>query len=407
MKKQMLGIMLGILTATGGFIDAGAIATAGAAGANFGLGLVWAMLLATGAVMLMVEMSGRLTAVSGKTYAEGIRERFGFRFYLVPLTSELVANVLLLAADLGGMAIGMSLFFGVSWHVMLPVAAFVLLAMVWRAPFSLIENGPSLLGLITLLFWVAVIKGPALPEDVQATLARPAFAPDQTAEYLFLAAAILGAVISPYLLYFYSSGATEEQWSRRSLGLNRVTAVLGMAFGSTTAIALIIVSAMVLMPKHIAGLTLAEVGLALSEPLGRVGASIFASALFVTCLGAALEVTLSMGYNVAQGFGWEWGEDEVPARAPRFNAVMLAFPLVALGLSIIGPDPLRLALYGSAFTALVLPISLVPFLVLMNDPAYLGDRTNGKLANIGLGAVLIIAFVVAVVSIPLLILSGG
>ncbi len=407
MKKQVLGIMLGILTATGGFIDAGAIATAGAAGANFGLGLVWAMVLATGAVMLMVEMSGRLTAVSGKTYADGIRERFGFRFYLVPLTSELVANLLLLAADLGGMAIAMSLFFGVSWHLMLPIAAFILVAMVWRAPFSLIENGPSLLGLITLLFWVAVIKGPALPEDVQATLARPAFAPGQTAEYLFLAAAILGAVISPYLLYFYSSGATEEQWSRRSLRLNRVTAVLGMTFGSTTAIALIIVSAMVLMPKHIAGLTLAEVGLALSEPLGRVGASIFASALFVTCLGAALEVTLSMGYNVSQGFGWEWGEDEVPARAPRFNAVMLAFPVLALGLSIIGPDPLRLALYGSAFTALVLPISLVPFLVLMNDPAYLGDRTNGKLGNIGLGAVLIIAFGVAVVSIPLLILSGG
>lgn len=69
-------VTLGILTATGGFIDAGAIATAGAAGANFGLGLVWAMLLATIAIMLLVEMSGRLTAVSGKSYADAIRERF-------------------------------------------------------------------------------------------------------------------------------------------------------------------------------------------------------------------------------------------------------------------------------------------------------------------------------------------
>lgn len=405
--KQLLGVTLGILTATGGFIDAGAIATAGAAGANFGLGLIWAMVLATGAVMLMVEMSGRLTAVSGKTYADAIRERFGFRFYLVPLSSEVIANLLLLAADLGGMAIALSLFLGFSWHLLLPVAALIVFLMVWRAPFSLIENGPSILGLVALTFWIGVVTGPHLPEEVVSTLARPSFEPGQAAEYLFLAAAILGAIISPYLLYFYSSGAREERWSRRSLGLNRITAVLGMGFGSTTAIALIVLSAMVLQPKGIAGLTLAEIGLAMAQPLGRVGASLFAATLFVTCLGAALEISLSMGYNVSQGFGWEWGEEKVPARAPRFNTVMLVFLAAAFAFSLLGLDPLALALYGSAFTALVLPISLVPFLVLMNDPSYLGDRTNGRLSNLGLALVLVIAFVVAVVSIPLLVLSGG
>lgn len=271
----------------------------------------------------------------------------------------------------------------------------------------MIENGPSLLGLVALTFWVGVIAGPRLSNEVVSTLARPRFESSQGAEYLFLAAAILGAIISPYLLYFYSSGAREERWSRRSLRLNRITAVLGMGFGSTTAIALIVLSAMVLQPKGIAGLTLAEVGLAMAEPLGRLGASLFGATLFVTCLGAALEISLSMGYNVAQGFGWEWGEEKVPARAPRFNTVMLLFLVGAFALSLIGLDPLQLALYGSAFTALVLPISLLPFLVLMNDPSYLGDRTNGRLSNLGLGLVLVIAFVVAVVSIPLLILSGG
>lgn len=404
--KRILGVTLGIMTATGGFVDAGAIATAGAAGANFGLGLVWAMVLATIAVMLVVEMSGRLTAVSGKTYADGIRERFGFRFYLVPLTSELVANVLMLAADLGGMAIALSLFTGFSWHVLLPVAALLVFVIVWRAPFALIENGPSLLGLVTLTFWIGVVNAQPMPLDVQATLARPTFAADQTAEYLFLAAAILGAVISPYLLYFYSSGAHEDRWSRRSLGLNRITAVLGMGFGSTTAIALILLSAMVLLPKHISGLTLAEIGLGMAEPLGRVGGALFSSALFVTCLGAALEVSLAMAYNVSQGFGWEWGEEKKPARAARFNAVLIGFLVAGLIFAVLGIDPLTLALFGSAFTALVLPISLAPFLVLMNDPSYLGDHTNSRLSNAGLAIVLLIAFVVAVVSIPLLILGG-
>src|SRR5215213_4057636 len=97
--NKWLQVALGILTATGGFVDVGAIATAGAAGSTFGLGLVWAMLLGTLAIMLLVEMSGRLAAVSKKTYADGIRERFGFKFYLLPLTSELIANVIMLAAE--------------------------------------------------------------------------------------------------------------------------------------------------------------------------------------------------------------------------------------------------------------------------------------------------------------------
>jgi Mn2+/Fe2+ NRAMP family transporter len=406
--KKALSATLGILTATGGFIDAGAIATSAAAGAQFGLGLVWAMVLATLAVILLVEMSGRLTAVSGKGYADAIRERFGFRFYLVPLSSESIANTLLLAADLGGMAVALSLFTGISWHVLLPVAALIVFAMVWRAPFKLIENGPSLLGLLTLSFLVGIAVGPArIDEGLLATLTRPQVESRQVAEYLFLAAGILGAIISPYLMFFYSSGASEEHWSRRSLGENRFTAVLGMLFGSTTAIALMLLAALYLAPREILGVTLPELGLTMSEPLGKIGATLFASALFATTLGGALEASLSTSYNVAQGFGWEWGEDKAPAEAPRFNLMLILMLVVALAVAIFGGDPLTLALLGSAFTALILPISLSPFLVLMNDPSYLGDRTNGRLSNIALVLILAVAFVVAVVSLPLLILSGG
>jgi Mn2+/Fe2+ NRAMP family transporter len=405
--RKPMAVALGILTATGGFIDAGAIATAGAAGASFGLGLVWAMLLATLAIMLLVEMSGRLAAVSGKGYADAIRERFGFRFYLVPLSSEVIANTLLLGADLGGIAIGLSLFTGVSWHIWLPVAGLIVFAFVWRAPFTLIENGPAMLGLVTLTFWVGVVALGGPDESLLASLTRPDFDPADSADYLFLAAAILGAIISPYLLFFYSSGASEERWSRRSLGLNRITAVLGMGFGSTSAIALIILSALVLGPRDMSGLTLTEMGLTMADPLGRLGASLFASALVVTCFGAALETSLSMSYNVSQGFGWEWGEDKAPVEAPRFNLLLFAFLLLATLIAMTGIDPLQLALYGAAFTALVLPVSLAPFLVLMNDRDYLGDKTNGRLSNYALVGVLVIAFGVAAVSIPLLVLSGG
>lgn len=405
--KRMLQVALGILTAIGGFVDAGAIATAAGAGAVFGFGLVWAMLLGTVAIVLLVEMSGRLASVSGKPYVASIRERFGFKYYLFPLTSELIANSLLIAADIGGMSIGLALLTGLRWTHLLPVAAFIVWLMVWRAPYGLIENGPSLLGLVTISFVVAIflLGGPSA--DIWQTLWHPSIARGEWADYLFMATAILGAVISPYLLIFYSSGAREEGWSRRDLSLNRITSFVGMGFGSITAIALITLSAMVLQPRDITGITLTEVGLTMSEAMGALGARLYAVALFTTCLGAALETSLSIGYNVSQGFGWPWGEHKLPAEAPRFNLIMTLFLLFGLAISFIGVDPLQLALFGSAFTALVLPISLFPFLVLMNDRSYLGDQVNPRWLNIVVVGILGMASVIALVSLPLLYLSGG
>lgn len=405
--KRALQVALGILTAIGGFVDAGAIATAAGAGAVFGLGLVWAMLLGTVAVILLVEMSGRLAAVSGKPYIASIRERFGFKYYLAPLTSEIIANSLLVAADVGGMAMGLSLLTGIRWNVLVPIAVVIVWLMIWRAPFSLIENGPSLVGLVTLSFLVGIymLGGPST--DLWHTLWKPSIEQGEWADYLFMATAILGAVISPYLLIFYSSGAREERWSRRDLSLNRITSFIGMGFGSITSIALIVLSAMVLQPKDISGITLTEVGLGMASAMGPIGAKLYAVALFTTCLGAGLEISLSMGYNVAQGFGWKWGEENTPAQAPRFNFIMTIFLLFGLLIAMLGVDPLQLALYGSAFTALVLPISLFPFLVLMNDRDYLKDKVNPRWMNILVIGVLAIAFLVAVASLPLLYFSGG
>jgi Mn2+/Fe2+ NRAMP family transporter len=405
--KTILGVTLGIITAIGGFVDVGAVATSGEAGAKFGLGLVWAFLLATVAIMLLVEMSGRLAAVSKKPYAAAIREHFGFKFYLLPLTSELIANALMFTAEIGGVAIALSLLTGLSWHLMFPVAAIAVFVMIWLASFEVIENGPAILGMVTLSFVVAIVALGGPPKDVVVTLWNPEVKSGELGEYLFLVAAILGAVISPYLIFFYSSGAREEGWTRRSLALNKITAVVGMGFGSITAIALVILSAMVLGPLHLSGGTLGEVGLAMGKALGRTGSVLFALALLVTCFGACLEVALSMAYNLSQGMGWRWGEHHKPVEAARFNLTIIVFLLVAVTIGLIGIDPLQLALLGSAVTALLLPISLAPFLVIMNDSRYLGKDTNGRLSNIGTIAIIGLAFVVAAVSMPLLLISGG
>ena len=322
------------------------------------------MIVATGAVILLVDMVGRFTAVSQKTYASAIRERFGFKFYLLPLASELIADSILLAAEIGGVAIAMSLFTGIPWSALFPVATVLVWVMVWRAPFSLIENGPALLGLLTLSFLVGIAVLGGVPHPLLPTLWKPQIKQGALAEYLYLVAATLGATISPYLLYFYSSGAREERWTQRSLLLNNVTAVLGMSFGAMGSLALIVLAAIVLQPLNMSAGTLQELGLALATPLGRVGALLFATVLFATCLGAAFEVALAYPIDLF------W-----PKRARDDDVVLGA--LTAIGVDhLAGRMPGELSHGQRTLVGVARALVTAPSVVCMDEPAAGLDTTE-------------------------------
>ena len=406
--RKYLSVTLGILTAIGGYVDVGAIATAGEAGSKFGFGLVWAMLLGTVCIICLVEMVGRMAAVGNKAYPDILREKFGIKFALLPLVSELIANFLILAAEIGGVAFALYLITGVSFQVWAFAVGILLWLLLWRGSFSLIENGTSLLGLVTLCFVVAVfVLGTPWSEATEQTV-LPTFGGGRPLEYFYVAASILGAIISPYLLSFYSSGGQEEGWTRGMVRSNRIIAIVGMGFGSGSAIAIILVSAVALKPMGIQVDQLQTVALGLIKAFGIWGVYLFAVTLFICCFGAAVEVALAMSYEVTQIMGWKYGEDKRPKESSIFNLVFLGS--IIAGTLLIGlteMDPLQLTIFSVVFAALILPAIIVPFLAIMNDPAYLKDQTNRWFMNVAVVLITLLAFVLSAVTIPLMVATGG
>jgi Mn2+/Fe2+ NRAMP family transporter len=398
--KNALKVALGILTSIGGFLDVGAIATAAQAGAKYRFGLIWAILLGTLCVIFLVEMSGRLAAVSGHPLAGAVRERFGINFQFLPLCAELIVDFLVLAAEIGGVALALQLVTGISFRWWALPVGFVVWLVLWVGKFNIIEDGVALLGLITLVFVIAAFKlHPPLSEVVAGVIPRNP--PDHPASYWFIAVSILGAIISPYLFFFYSSGAVEEKWNKKDLGANRVVAVVGMGFGSVVALGVLIVAAMTLAPGGIEVERYEDASRMLDSVFGRWGLALFAASLFIACFGAALEVSLDTAYLTSQVFGWNWGESLKPAKDARFSSVYTFFILGASILMTVGPDPLTLTVFAMALTALILPVVIFPFLILMNDRHYLGEHTNGWFSNAVVVVVITLSFILALVSIPL------
>lgn len=403
--NKIFEIALGIITSIGGFLDVGAIATAAEAGSAFGFHLIWVIVLGTICVIFLVEMSGRLAAASKHTLAAAVRERFGFNFYVIPLVAEIVVDFLVLAAEIGGVCIALQLVTGISFQWWALPVAFAIWLLIWKGNFSIIENGISVLGLVTLVFVFATFKlHPSLTELGTGLL--PTLPKQDTAHYLFIAVSILGALISPYLFYFYSSGAVEDKWDESDIGVNRAVAALGMGFGSIVSLGVLIVAALVLNPKGIQVDSYEQAALMLTQSLGYWGFVLFAASLGIACFGASLEVTLDTAYIVAQALGWNWGENVKPKEAARFSLVYTVFVFLASLLMVFGIDPLQLTLFSMAITTLILPPVIIPFLVLMNDESYVGKHRNGWISNGVVIFSIALAFILAIVAIPLEFLGG-
>jgi len=404
--KKVMQLALGILTAVGGFFDIGNIATCAQAGAAFRFQLIWSMVLATIVVIFLVEMSGRFAAVTKKALPDAIREHFGFGFWLLPFIILTIVHLLVLAAELGGICFALHLVTGLPIQIWaLPVALLVWLFL-WRSTFNTIENSTSLLGLVTLCFVVAAIWLHPPPHEVMAG-AIPSMPSHSPERYWFIAVSLIGAVVAPFLFYFYSSGAVECGWDKTYIPINRAVAVIGMGFGSLISIGAIVVAGVVLAPRGIQVSDYHQAALMLTEVFPFWGFVLFAISMAIACFGAALEVALSMAYTFAQTFGWNWGENLNPAEDARFSLVYTFFLLIASLFMLFGVDPLKLTILTMAINAAVMPFVTIPMLLLMNDREVLRDASNGIISNVATVGIVIMALILTVVSIPLAFLGGS
>ncbi len=404
--KKLIEITLGVVTSIGGFIDAGALATSLQAGARFGYSLIWATLLGTICAIFLIEMSGRLAAVTKHPLRELIHKRFGFRFSAGLLASALALNLLVIASEIGGMSIALQLATGTSFQVWAVPVTVLAWALLWFLTFGVIEKAVSFAGLVTVAFPIAAFRlHPAASELLSAAV--PKLPGDHQANYCYLAVSIIGSIITPFMFFFYSSGAIEEKWNRSYLGVNRAIAILGMSFGALMAIGAIIVAARVLGPQGVRVENYGEAAHLLDPLFGRWGLLLFILSLGICSLGAAIEVALSTAYELAQTFGWNWGKEQKPRDEARFT---LSYTLVLFASAIpilAGLDPMKVTVFTMAIVCLALPFVTFPFLVLMNDRVYLGSHVNRRWSNYAVVCIVALAFLLAVVAIPLQVLGGS
>jgi manganese transport protein len=403
--RKLLAVTLGVLSAIGGFVDIGDLVAASQAGARFGMAHAWVLLVGVVGICAYAEMAGRIAAVSGRAVFDLVRERLGPQVALLNLVASWLVTVITLAAELGGVALALQLATGLSYLLWVPVAATAVWLVLWRMRFELMERVFGLAGLALLVFVVALF---ALPTD-WARLGHGVLHVSSAGEgwsvYWFVAVALFASTVSPYEVFFFSSGGVEENWSAADLAHARSNVLIGFPVGGVLALSLIAVAAVAYHPSGASLDTLDQVARPVATALGGAGLAVAVLAFFAVTFGAALETGLSAAYAAAQYFGWQWGKRVSPREAARFHSVLLVSVLLGVLMLMTTVDPVRLTEYMLVLSAVVLPLTYLPILVVANDRGYLGDRVNGWWTNL-LGALFLLLIVAAsVAAIPLAIMT--
>jgi manganese transport protein len=404
--KQFLQIALGILSAIGGFVDIGDLVFNTQAGATFGFELMWVVVIGVVGIIVYSEMCGRVAAISGRPVFDLVRERVGFGAGLGTLIASEIVNLMTCAAEVGGVAIVLQLLSGLPYRFLILLGVVGLLVVSWSLPFEWLERLFGYLGLCLLVLVVAAIKAHPSWSHVAHGFV-PSMPSGNRLVYLYFVVGLLGAALTPYEVYFYSSGAVEDGWGAKDLRMNKVTSIIGYGLGALLSFALMVLAAKVFLPRGISPQFLGTPALGVQAVLGKIGLLLALVGILFAVGGAAIETSFSGAYNLSQFFGWQWGKRERPRKAPRFALSWIVIFALAGAIVMTGYDPVKITEYSVIFSVVALPLTFLPILLVANDPVYMGRHRNGRFSNVVGIAYFVLILAIALSAIPLMLLTNG
>ena len=389
----------GLLAASAGN-DAGGIATYASAGASYGYGLLWAMVIVTVCVGVVQEMSARMGAVTGKGFSDLVRESFTLRQTALILVTMLVANTGIIVSEFIGVAAGAELF-GISRYIAVPLAAVFVWVLVTRGSYGWVERVFLLLSLAFLAYVGAAFLARPDWRTVLAETVHPYLRLDRG--YFYLLIALIGTTISPYMQLYAESSVVEKGVTTEDYRYTLFDVIVGAVFSGLVAVFILVATAATLHPHGITIETAADAARALEPIAGPYARLLFALGLLGASLLAAGVLPLATTYMLSEALGIERGVSRSWSEAPVFMGIFTGLIVLGAAIALIPGLPLIPVLVGVyVLNGLLLPVELFAILRLVNDRELMGAHVNGSVYNLLAWA---IAIGVSVLSLALIVMT--
>ena len=372
------------------YMDPGNFATNIQAGAKYGYGLLWVVLLANLIAMLFQALSAKLGIVTGRNLAEMCREQFPRPIvWAMWVISEIAAMATDLAEFLGG-AIGLALLLGMPLIAGMVVTGLLTYGILTFErfgfrPFELIIG--ALVGLIALCYLVEMFIAPV---DWRAAAVHSVLPQIPDGGALLLAVGIIGATVMPHAVYLHSgltqarTPGRDEAQRRKLVRISNHEVVIALAVAGLVNLAMVIMASGAFHAGHSEVAQIETAYHTLTPLLGAGAAGVFLLSLLASGLSSSAVGTMA-GQLIMQGFvGFR-----IPVWVRRLVTMVPAFVVVALGVNT--TDAL---VVSQVVLSIALPLPMIALILFTGRADIMGRFANGRLtqaaAAIGAATVLLL-----------------
>jgi Mn2+/Fe2+ NRAMP family transporter len=341
--------------------DPSGISTYSVVGAAYGYSTLWIALLTFPLMAAIQLMCARLGMVTSRGLAASVRMYYP-RWVLWGACSILVlANVINIGADLGGMAEATQLVTGVRPLIWVPFYALLILALLVWASYQHIAR---IFKWLTLVLFAYVLTSFFAHVDWKQALAVT-FVPHLEWSRGFLA--VLVAIL----------GTTMTSAALRSA---RADTIVGMFFSNFIMYFIILTTAATLHAQGHADITTARQAAEALRPLAGNGAYLlFTLGLIGTGMLGVPVLTGSCAYAVAESAAWRGSMSDKPRDARRFYAVMIVAMALGVALNFAGFNAVKMLFWSAVINGLLAPPLILLVILLTSSHKIMGQRVNSPL----------------------------
>jgi NRAMP (natural resistance-associated macrophage protein)-like metal ion transporter len=371
--------------------DPSGISTYSVAGATFGYLPLWTAVFSFPLMTAVQLMCARLGLVTGLGLAGVIRRRYSRWVLWGACTLLVVANVINIAADLGGMAEAARMVVGTPVTLMVPVFGIVIVLLLMWSSYRTIARVFKWLTLVLLAYVLtAFVAGVDWRLALRATLVPHI---EWTREYFSVLVAILGTTISPYLFFWQAAQEVEEEHAKhkhrklaRPGGIPyeelcdcRNDVATGMFASNAVMYFIIMTTAATLHAHGKTDIATAQQAADALRPLAGAGAYwLFTLGLIGTGMLAVPVLAGSCAYAIAEAAAWRGSLDRKPRQAKRFYVVLAVAIALGVGLTYAGIDAIKLLFGAAVINGVLAPPIILIVLLLTGDADVMGDAVNPR-----------------------------
>jgi Mn2+/Fe2+ NRAMP family transporter len=358
--------------------DAGAVSTYMQAGGQYGLHLLWVLLLLLPICYFVQEMVARLGIATGKGHAAMIYERFGKAWGRFSLFDLLAVNFLTLITEFAAISLAMR-GLGVAPIISVPIAAVALVGLIASGSYRRWERIVVILCLLDLTWFIAAAF---LRPNWTAALSNT-FLPSlphsgKIGDLVFLIIAIVGTTIAPWQLFFQQSCVAEKRLRFADLKWARLDTLIGAVFSILVAGAMMLTGAFA-YNHHVPFTDPAQLAQSIATVLPHRSGIFLHHAILLLMVNAAVlgttAISLASAWAYGEVAGWQHSLHKKPTEAPGFYAVYALCVFAAAAIVLVPHLPLQLVIVSvQVFAGLILPSAIIFLQLLLNDRALLGDR---------------------------------